>query len=238
MTIRSLILLVLIFGFETAFSQDNTPLQSRRDRLSYALGMDLGNQLKRQSVDIDATLFARGLREALAGAKTLLTEAEAQAIIVELQKEAMKKQQAMLEEQKKNLKASSEKNLKEGETFLAENKKKEGVVTLASGVQYKIIKAGSGKKPVADDTVTFHYKGTLLDGTEYDNSYKRNQPITVPVKGVIKGWSEALQLMPAGSIWQLFIPSSLAYREIGYGSMIGPNATLIVEVELISVNDK
>jgi FKBP-type peptidyl-prolyl cis-trans isomerase len=130
-----------------------------------------------------------------------------------------------------------DKNMKEGEAFLAENKKKEGVVTLPSGLQYKVITAGTGKKPKATDTVTTQYRGTLIDGTEFDSSYKRGQPTTFPVAGVITGWTEALQLMPVGSKWQLFIPSNLAYGPRGAGHLIGPNATLVFEVELLSIED-
>jgi FKBP-type peptidyl-prolyl cis-trans isomerase FklB len=130
------------------------------------------------------------------------------------------------------------KNKKEGETFLTENKKKEGVKTLPSGLQYKVIKAGTGKKPKLADTVTTHYRGTLIDGTEFDSSYKRGQPATFQVSGVIPGWTEALQLMEEGAKWQLFIPSNLAYGERGMAGTIGPNATLLFEIELISVQEK
>src|SRR5260370_2388884 len=128
-----------------------------------------------------------------------------------------------------------EKNKKDGEEFLAANKGKEGVVTLTSGLQYKILKAGDGKKPGMDEQVVFHYRGTFIDGTECERSYSRNQPATVPLRKTIKGWSEALELMPAGSKWQLFIPPQLAYGQKGSGGTIGPNSTVIFEVELISV---
>jgi FKBP-type peptidyl-prolyl cis-trans isomerase FklB len=161
----------------------------------------------------------------------LLTEEEARAAIMHLQAQLRQKQiEAM--------KLAGEKNQKAGEAFLAENKKKEGVVTLPSGLQYKILKAGEGKKPTAEDTVVCNYRGTLIDGTEFDSSYKRGEPATFPVRGVIKGWTEALQLMPVGSKWQLFIPPTLAYGERGAGAQIGPDATLIFEVELISIKEK
>jgi len=131
-----------------------------------------------------------------------------------------------------------EKNKKEGSSFLAENQKKEGVKTLPSGLQYKVIKSGSGKKPKLDDTVTTHYRGSLIDGTEFDSSYRRGKPVTFPVNQVIPGWTEALQLMEEGAKWELFVPSNLAYGEKGAGNEIGPNATLIFEVELISVQEK
>jgi len=214
-----------------AAAQDAPALKDQKERLSYALGMDLGNQLRKQSVEMDPDLFVRGLKDSLAGSKTLLTDQEARAAITELQNEIRKKQMAIAQE-------VGEKNKAEGEGFLAENKAKEGVVTLESGLQYKVLKTGEGKKPTIDDSVVCHYRGTLINGTEFDSSYKRNQPATFPVKGVIKGWTEALQLMAAGSKWQLFIPSALAYGERGAGNLIGPNAALIFEVELISVKDK
>jgi FKBP-type peptidyl-prolyl cis-trans isomerase FklB len=218
-----------------AAAQDAQILKDQKEKLSYALGMDLGKQLQRQAVEVDPDLFFRGLKDALSGSKTLLSEEEARATITELQNELRKK---MMAEQAQKMAELGEKNKKEGEAFLAENKAKEGVVTLESGLQYKILKQGDGKKPTADDTVVCNYRGTLINGTEFDSSYKRNQPATFAVKGVIKGWTEALQLMPVGSKWQLFIPPSLAYGERGAGNTIGPNATLIFEVELLSVKEK
>jgi len=131
----------------------------------------------------------------------------------------------------------AERNLQDGESFLGRNKTEEGVVTLPSGLQYRVLRTGDGRKPGLDDKVVCHYRGTFIDGTEFDSSYKRNQPVTFPVKVVIKGWTEALQLMPVGSKWQLFVPASLAYGERGAGAIIGPNATLIFEVELLSVQE-
>ena len=213
-----------------AAAQDAAPLKSPKEKLSYALGMDLGNQLRKLSVDVDASVFGQGLKDALSGSKTLLTEEEVRTTVAELQNELK------LREQQARIKAAADEK-KVGEAFLAENKKKEGVVTLPSGLQYKILKAGEGRKPTIDDTVVCQYRGTFLDGTEFDSSYKRNQPLTFAVKGVIKGWSEALQLMPVGAKWQLFIPPPLAYGETGSGP-IGPNATLVFEVELVSIQDK
>jgi FKBP-type peptidyl-prolyl cis-trans isomerase FklB len=214
----------------TAFAQDAPELKTPKEKLSYALGMDLGNQLKRQSVDINPDVFVQALKDILLGSKTLMTEEQARAAIMELQKELMQKQQAQSA-------ALAEKNKAEGQAFLEKNKTAEGIVLLPSGLQYKILKAAEGKKPALEDTVVCHYRGTLLDGTEFDSSYKGNQPLTFPLKGVIKGWTEALQLMPVGSKWQLFIPSGLAYGDRGNGP-IGPNATLIFEVELLSIKDK
>lgn len=214
-----------------AAAQDTTSLKDQKEKLSYALGMDLGIQLRKQSIEVDPDILFRALKDGLSGGKTLMTEADARAAISALQAEMMKK----MAEAKK---AVGEKNKAEGEAYLAANKAKEGVVTLPSGLQYKILKEGSGKKPTLDDTVVCNYRGTLIDGTEFDSSYKRNQPASFPVKGVIKGWTEALQLMQEGSKWQLFIPSNLAYGENGMGNVIPPNATLIFEVELISIKAK
>jgi FKBP-type peptidyl-prolyl cis-trans isomerase len=190
--------------------------------------MDLGGQLKAQAVEIDPDLFAEGLKAMLAGGKTLLTDAEAKAAISQLQLTRVAKQTAALQ-------ASGAKNKTEGDAFLAANKAKEGVVTLPSGLQYKVITNGTGPKPTLEQTVVCQYKGTLIDGKEFDSSYKRGQPATFPVKGVIKGWTEALQLMPVGSKWQVFVPPDLAYGTRGAGADIGPNATLIFEIELVAI---
>jgi FKBP-type peptidyl-prolyl cis-trans isomerase FklB len=212
-------------------AQKPSPFKTPTEKRSYALGMATGNPLRKNSVEVDTDLFIKGFKDAISGGKTLLTEEDARAAVTELSVEQKRK---MTEART----AEAEKNKKDGEAFLAENKKKEGVVTLPSGLQYKILKTSEGKKPTAEDTVVCNYRGTLLNGTEFDSSYKRNKPITSPVKGVIKGWTEALQLMPVGSKWQIFIPSDLAYRERGVGMTIGPNATLIFEVELLSIQEK
>ena len=205
-------------------------LKTQKDKFSYSLGMKMGENLHKQSVPVDPAILARGLRDGLAGGKTLLTDEEAQAAINEVQNDVRKKQQEKMQE-------AGAANKKDGEAFLAVNKGKEGVVTLPSGLQYKILKEGTGPKPAATDTVVCNYRGTLVNGTEFDSSYKRGQPASFPVTGVIKGWTEALQLMPVGSKWQLFIPSDLAYGEPGR-SGIEPNSTLIFEVELLSIEDK
>jgi FKBP-type peptidyl-prolyl cis-trans isomerase FklB len=170
----------------------------------------------------------RGLKDTLAGGKTLLTDQEAQATLTALQNDLRKKQLELRQQ-------AGETNKKEGEAFLATNKAKDGVVALPSGLQYKILTEGTGPKPSATDSVVCNYRGTLLDGKEFDSSYKHGQPATFPVNGVIKGWTEALQLMPAGSKWQLFVPAQLAYGDRGAGPDIGPNATLVFEVELLSI---
>jgi FKBP-type peptidyl-prolyl cis-trans isomerase len=206
-------------------------LKTQKDKVSYAVGMNLGNNLHRQSVEVDPAILLQGLKDSLAGGNTLMTDDEARATLTQLQEELRKKQEAKMQQ-------AGEENKKEGDAFLAANKTKEGVVSLPSGLQYKILKEGTGPKPTATDSVVCNYRGTLIDGKEFDSSYKRGQPATFPVNQVIKGWTEALQLMPAGSKWQLFVPSDLAYGTRGAGADIGPNATLIFEVELLSIQSK
>ncbi len=190
----------------------------------------MGENLHKQSVPVDPAILARGLKDGLTGGKTLLTDEEAQAAITAVQNDLRKQQQEKMQE-------AAAANKKEGDAFLSANKGKEGVVTLPSGLQYKILKEGTGPKPTASDSVVCNYRGTLINGTEFDSSYKRGQPATFPVSGVIKGWTEALQLMPVESKWQLFVPSDLAYGESGRPG-IEPDSTLIFEVELLSIQDK
>jgi FKBP-type peptidyl-prolyl cis-trans isomerase FklB len=206
-------------------------LTTQKDKFSYALGMNLGASLKKQAVPVDPAILARGLKDALAGGKTALTEDQARATLMEVQTELRKKQQEQMQ-------AEGEASKKEGAEFLAANKSKDGVVTLPSGLQYKVLTQGTGPKPAATDSVVCNYRGTLINGTEFDSSYKRGEPASFPVNGVIKGWTEALQLMPVGSKWQLFIPSELAYGERSPAPEIGPNSTLIFEVELLSIQNK
>jgi len=212
-------------------------LKTQKDKTSYAVGMNIGKgvaaKLKQQPLEVDQAILLRGMKDALAGGKMLLTEEEERTILTQLSLEARKKQ----EEQQKLAAGASK---KVGEEYLAANKTKDGVVTLPSGLQYKILTEGTGPKPTATDSVTCNYRGTLLNGTEFDSSYKRGHPETFPVTGVIKGWTEALQLMPVGSKWQLFIPSDLGYGDRGADprSGIGPGATLIFEVELVSIQSK
>ena len=203
-------------------------LTDQKSKLSYALGMNLGTNLRLQGVEIDANVLTQAIKDGLTNSKTLMTEDEARNTLMQWQTEMRTKQ-----EEKRQQAAGT--NKQEGEAFLAANKTKEGVVTLPSGLQYKIITPGTGPKPTLTDKVVCNYRGTLINGTEFDSSYKRGQPATFPVGGVIKGWTEALQLMPVGSKWQLFIPSELAYGERGAGGDIPPNSTLIFEVELISI---
>jgi FKBP-type peptidyl-prolyl cis-trans isomerase FklB len=207
-------------------------LKDEKAKTSYALGMNLAHTVKMQPLDLDSAAFIQGIKDVLAGGKTLMTEEEMAAALTVLQTEM----NAKAADEAKKL---GETNKAEGAAFLAENKTKEGVVTLPSGLQYKIITAGTGPTPTAADTVICNYRGTLLDGKEFDSSYKRGQPASFPVGRVIKGWTEALQLMPVGSKWQLFIPADMAYSSHPPpGSGIGPNATLIFDVELISIQGK
>ena len=207
------------------------PLTTDEQKDSYALGINIGRSLKKQKVDLDTASVMRGIKDALAGSPSLLTDAEIDAGLKQLAAQAQKVQDA---EQAK----AGEANMKEGQEFLAANKTKDGVVTLPSGLQYKILTTGTGAKPTASDTVVCNYRGTFINGTEFDSSYKRGQPASFPVGGVIKGWTEALQLMPVGSKWQLFVPPDLAYGERGAGGAIGPNQTLVFDVELISIKGK
>ncbi len=219
MKLRMIVILGVLFLASLVNAQEKPVLKNQKEKVSYIIGMDIGNNLKKQSVDADPNSLLRGIQDALSGAKPLLSKEEIQETMVAFQKE-------MAEKQKQR-----------GEAFLSENKKKEGIKTLPSGLQYKIIKAGTGKKPKSNDTVTVNYRGTLIDGTEFDSSFRRGQPATFPVSGVIPGWTEAMQLMAEGAKWELFVPSNLAYGERGAGGLIGPNATLIFEVELISVQE-
>jgi FKBP-type peptidyl-prolyl cis-trans isomerase FklB len=213
-------------------------LKTPKEKASYAIGVNIGRGLHRDAVDVDPAVVARGLRDGFGGAKTLLTDDEMKGAMVVLQTELRKKQEVRNRAQEAQMQQVGEANKKEGEAFLAANKTKDGVVTLPSGLQYKILTEGTGPKPAATDSVVCNYRGTLLNDTEFDSSYKRGQPATFNVGQVIHGWTEALQLMPVGSKWQLFIPADLAYGQQGAGPDIGPNATLIFEVELLSIQGK
>jgi len=213
-------------------AQENLILKDQKDKISYSYGVDTGNKLKNMPVNVDLALFIAGIKDAFSGSKLLMTEQEIRETLMGLQREMT----ATAEGQKKAL---AEKNKKEGEAFLAENKKKEGVVTLPSGLQYKVLKEGTGKTPKDTDWVRVNFRGTLIDGTVFEDTHKNfGQPVAFAVKGMFPGWAEALKLMKEGAKWQLFIPSDLAFGERGSGTLIGPNATLIIEVELISVQDK
>ena len=204
-------------------------LQSQLQKVSYIIGLDIGRNLANQGIEIEAQALSSGVADALSDAEPKLSEAEVQSIMMAFQTE-MEAKQAQLKS------TESDKNIADGKAFLEINRMKDGVVTLASGLQYREVKTGSGKSPKASDKVTTHYKGTLIDGTVFDSSYDRGEPATFPVNGVIAGWTEALQLMKEGSVWELVIPANLAYGTRGAGVKIGPNATLVFTVELLNVH--
>lgn len=213
------------------FGADESALKSEKDKLSYTFGANFGKSLKQQEIEINTDIFLKGMKDGFSGSKMLLTDQEMKDTMTAFQKE-------MAAKQAEKRKVLGEKNKKDGEAFLAANKTKEGVKTLASGLQYKVITEGAGKSPKATDSVVTNYRGTLIDGTEFDSSYQRKTPATFKVNGVIKGWTEALQLMKEGGKWQLFVPSELAYGERGAGPNIGPNAVLVFEIELVSVKEE
>jgi len=204
-------------------------LDTQLQKLSYIIGLDIGKNLANQGIDIDSAALAAGVADSFNDSAVKLSDTEIQTIMTSFQTELEAKQSKMKA-------AESDKNTSEGQAFLELNRSKEGVVALASGLQYREIKAGNGKSPKATDQVTTHYKGTLLDGTTFDSSYDRGEPAQFPVNGVIAGWTEALQLMKEGSVWELFIPANLAYGARGAGGKIGPNATLVFQVELLKVH--
>jgi FKBP-type peptidyl-prolyl cis-trans isomerase FklB len=220
--------IILLAG--QAFGADDALFKSQKDKVSYTIGVYFGKNMKQQPADIDPDIMAKGVKDGLSGGKTLLTDQEMREVMSVFQKEM-----AIKQTEKRNTLA--EKNKKEGEAFLAENKKKEGVTTLPSGLQYKVIKEGTGKSPKATDVVVVHYRGTLMNGTEFDSSYRRDKPASIRLNSVIKGWTEALLMMKEGAKWQIFIPSNLAYGENGSGP-IEPNAVVIIEVDLISVSQE
>jgi FKBP-type peptidyl-prolyl cis-trans isomerase FklB len=203
-------------------------LKTDKEKASYAIGMNIARGMKRDGIDVDTAILARGMKDTFEG-KPQLTDDEAKTVIMALEKEVKATQEA-------KMKTLGEKNKKEGEAFLAANKSKEGVITLPDGLQYKVEKQGDGPKPTASDTVECNYRGTLIDGKEFDSSYKRGMPASFTVTGVIPGWTEVLQLMPVGSKYQVFVPSDLAYKGRSAGPDIGPNSTLIFEIELLAIN--
>jgi FKBP-type peptidyl-prolyl cis-trans isomerase len=221
----------LAFGLlaHSASAQDApSTLKTQKEKLSYAIGMEMGKGVTAQGLDVDPALVSQGLKDAISGGKSLMTDAELKTVIGALQDDIKQKQMQAME-------AASAENKKQGEAYLAENGKKAGVVTLPSGLQYKIISAGQGRKPAEADTVMCNYKGTFPDGTEFDSSAEAGKPVPFEIKSVIPGFKEALQLMPVGSKWQIVVPPSLGYGERGAGGVIGPNTTLIFDVELVSI---
>ena len=230
LALSSTLCLLLVVGGCTAQEQKSraTELKTLTERASYGIGLNIGHDFKAQHVEINPDLLAQGISDAMAGGKVLMTSEETQKTMAEFQAE-------MKAAHEKRTAELTAKNIKESEVFLAENAKKEGVTVLPSGLQYKVITAGTGNKPTTESTVTVHYRGRLIDGTEFDSSYERGEPATFPVVGVIPGWTEALQLMQEGAKWELVIPANLAYAERGAGQIIGPNAVLLFDVELVSV---
>ncbi len=213
---------------EEASSASELKLDTPKNRISYTIGVNIGQDFKTQKMDVDPDVLLMGLKDTLSGKELQLTEEEMVQEIQNFQQEMQAKMVAEMEAQATTNKAA-------GEAFLAENANQEGVVVTESGLQYKILEPGEGDSPGPADVATVHYRGTLIDGTQFDSSYDRGQPATFPVGGVIAGWTEALQLMKPGAKWQLFIPAELAYGERGAGQDIGPNSTLLFDVELISV---
>lgn len=220
---------LLLTGAVGQAAEKKLELKTEKDKVSYGIGMSIGQDFKRQGIDVDVDILAQAIRDELKGETPLMSQEEFQETLGNFKKKMMAKQEEMHKQE-------AEKNLKEGEEFLKANAKKEGVVTLPSGLQYLVLEKGTGKTPTKESTVTVDYKGTLIDGTVFDSSYKRGKPATFGVDKVIPGWTEALQLMKEGAKYRLFIPAKLAYGERGAGPVIGPNSTLIFDVELKKVD--
>jgi FKBP-type peptidyl-prolyl cis-trans isomerase len=219
-------LLLSLFGVAVLAQKKGTP-KTQKEKVSYSLGMNIGKNMKMQGIEVDQEYLVKGMRDALSNAKAAMSEKDMETAMKAFQQEMQTKQIY-----------ADDKNKKDGEAFLAANKKKDGVITLASGLQYKVIKMGTGPKPTSLQIVTCNYRGTFIDGKEFDSSTRYGRPAEFPVNGVIKGWTEALQLMPVGSKWELYIPSDLAYGEKGSQPTIRPNSTLIFEIELLSISNK
>nr|MBS0020516.1 FKBP-type peptidyl-prolyl cis-trans isomerase [Gammaproteobacteria bacterium] len=222
------LLIGLGLAYGVAFAGETPALKDKQDQVSYSVGYQVGGDLKNQGIDFDPEVLIKGIKDALLGAAPVMTPDAMHSTLVTLKQELVAKQEA---EQKQ----TAEENAREGEAFLADNAKRDGVIVLPSGLQYQVLVKGSGPKPKATDTVTVHYRGTLIDGTEFDSSFKRNEPAKLQLGRVIAGWSEALQHMSEGAKWKLFVPAQLAYGARGVGP-IPANSTLIFDVELIAVN--
>jgi len=224
----SLLMASLLCCVGPALAEEAAAPRKNIDTVSYGIGVEMGRNFKRLEVEIDGDMVAKGIKDAMSGSKLQFSEQELNTAVTAFQTEVR-------ERQTRHNKAVAIENVAQGTKFLEANKVKDGVVTTPSGLQYKVIRAGNGKVPTLTDTVECNYRGALIDGTEFDSSYKRGQPMTVAVASVIPGWKEALQKMPVGSKWQLFVPAGLAYGARGAGNTIGPNATLIFDVELLSI---
>jgi len=223
------IISVAILACEDSGRKD-VKLETEKEKLSYAIGLNIGTNMHRDSVGVDPVVLLAGINDALTGdsSRRRMTDEEAQQAIMAFQQEMMARKSA-------NAQLEGSENLKKGQAFLEENKKKEGVITLPSGLQYQVITEGKGRSPRENQTVTTNYRGMLINGEEFDSSYKRGEPMEFPLNRMISGWTEALQLMKVGSKWKLFVPPDLAYGEQGYGDVIGPNETLIFEIELLAI---
>ena len=229
--IRKAFLAVPVLGLAYGICSASEPveLKTENDKINYSVGYRLGSDFQRQGVEMNSAIVQKGIDDATGGGEALMTEEEMRTVMMTMATR-------IKAEQMEKMKKQGAENVKAGEAFLAENAGKEGVKTTDSGLQYKVITAGEGKSPQKSDKVTVHYRGTLIDGTEFDSSYSRNEPATFGVGQVIPGWTEALQMMKEGDKWEIYIPSKLGYGERGAGAKIPPNSTLIFEVELISVN--
>ena len=228
MRLKLIVALGVLFLAAQAYAGEPTELKTQKDKVSYGIGVDVARNFTRLGIDFDLEILVKGMRDVLSGEKLLMSESDLRATMNDYQSELKGK---ML----KAMQVASADNKRKGDAFLEENKKKEGVGALPSGLQYKILKAGDGKTPTDADMVECQYRGTLIDGTEFDSSYWSGKPAVLKVAGLIPGWTEALKLMPMGSKWQLFIPPQLAYGERGASRDVGPNATLIFELELLAI---
>lgn len=229
------VIMLTSFAYAADVPEQKPDALNQTDSISYGLGLDMGSRFKQMGVEINPDMFAKGFKDSITESEPALSEEELRSAMDAFQKERKEKQKAVMAEQQKKQAEQAAKNKEEGEKFLAENKQKEGVLTTESGLQYMVLKEGKGEKPKPTDTVTVDYKGTFIDGTEFDSSYKRGEPASFPLNGVIKGWTEGLQLMSPGAQYRFFIPSDLAYGKKGRGETIGPEATLVFEVELLEV---
>jgi len=225
---KAVIVVGVVLAAGVVYGADAQTLKTEKEKTSYAVGVQMGTDMKKYHMDLDPDVVAKGFRDAYTGGKFLLNDRDMSQALADTEKQITAKSAGVMKEE-------AEKNRQEGEAFLARNRTREGVKTLPDGLQYSVIKAGTGRTPRPTDIVVVNYRGTFIDGSEFDNSYRRGRPFVFPVNRVIRGWTEALQLMKVGSKWQLFIPAQLAYGPHGAPPTIGPNETLIYELELLSI---
>ncbi len=228
MRLQMIGLLAIGFLASQAVAQEPGAPKTQKDKISYSIGVQIGKGFKEQAIDIDVDTLIKGIKDSSAGGKLLMAEDDMRATMMAFETE-------MRQKHTQAVRTAGEENKKTGDAFLAENKTKKGVTTTPSGLQYEVITAGTGKKPTDTDTVECNYRGTLINGKEFDSSYKRGEPAKFPVSRVIPGWTEALKLMPVGSKWKLYVPPNLGYGPAGAGPDIPPNSTLIFEVELLGI---